>query len=191
MMQHAHMCYAVVITMVALAHGRHRSRTLDRCAYGFATQRCNAQLRTATGVLLCGQFVHLRPSLRNRRGQDSGVAREETIAERWTQWHVKLLHDFETFLPFAGRPEKLPDVCYSWWVLASLGMLGKLHWIDAQSLKRFITAAQDVDDGGFADRPGDEVRHRSHVFLYRFHFTGGSISHCVRPRWPLIVEQCQ
>ena len=29
-----------------------------------------------------------------------------------------------------GRPEKLPDVCYSWWVLASLAILGKIHWID-------------------------------------------------------------
>lgn len=29
-----------------------------------------------------------------------------------------------------GRPEKLPDVCYSWWVLASLKILGRLNWID-------------------------------------------------------------
>lgn len=29
-----------------------------------------------------------------------------------------------------GRPEKLPDVCYSWWVLASLRILGKIDWID-------------------------------------------------------------
>lgn len=32
--------------------------------------------------------------------------------------------------PPAGRPEKLPDVCYSWWVLSSLAMIGRLHWID-------------------------------------------------------------
>ena len=24
-----------------------------------------------------------------------------------------------------GRPEKLPDVCYSWWVLASLAILNR------------------------------------------------------------------
>ena len=29
----------------------------------------------------------------------------------------------------AGRPEKLPDVCYSWWVLASLQIIGRIHWI--------------------------------------------------------------
>ncbi|CAG9767529.1 unnamed protein product [Ceutorhynchus assimilis] len=54
-----------------------------------------------------------------------------------------------------GRPEKLPDVCYSWWVLASLAILGRLHWIDGEALKNFIFACQDTETGGFADRPGD------------------------------------
>lgn len=54
-----------------------------------------------------------------------------------------------------GRPEKLPDLCYSWWVLASLQMLGRLHWIDRNKLATFILECQDEDDGGFSDRPGD------------------------------------
>merc|ERR1712166_1331775 len=58
---------------------------------------------------------------------------------------------------FNGRPEKLPDVCYSWWVLTSLRIIGKMHWIDEEKLKTFILACQDVEDGGFADRPGDMV----------------------------------
>lgn len=33
-----------------------------------------------------------------------------------------------------GRPEKLPDVCYSWWVLSSLSILGRLHWINKDKL---------------------------------------------------------
>ena len=37
-----------------------------------------------------------------------------------------------------GRPEKLPDVCYSWWVLSSLCIMGKMHWIDQKALARFI-----------------------------------------------------
>jgi geranylgeranyl transferase type-2 subunit beta len=41
-----------------------------------------------------------------------------------------------------GRPEKLPDVCYSWWVLSALKTLGRLHWIDSASLIRFILACQ-------------------------------------------------
>lgn len=56
-----------------------------------------------------------------------------------------------------GRPEKLPDVCYSWWVLASLKIIGKLHWIDKEKMMRFILACQDEETGGFADRPGDMV----------------------------------
>lgn len=54
-----------------------------------------------------------------------------------------------------GRPEKLPDVCYSWWVLSTLTILGRLHWIDGNALKNFILACQDTETGGFADRPGD------------------------------------
>merc|ERR1712126_22650 len=54
-----------------------------------------------------------------------------------------------------GRPEKLPDVCYSWWVLASLSILGRLHWIDKDKMVSYILACQDNETGGFADRPGD------------------------------------
>jgi geranylgeranyl transferase type-2 subunit beta len=63
-----------------------------------------------------------------------------------------------TLIPlFLGRPEKLPDVCYSWWVLASLSMIGRIHWIDKRKLTQFILASQDEETGGFSDRPGDWV----------------------------------
>ena len=41
-----------------------------------------------------------------------------------------------------GRPEKLEDVCYSWWVASSLKMIGKLHWIDRPKLEHFILQCQ-------------------------------------------------
>ena len=41
-----------------------------------------------------------------------------------------------------GRPEKLEDVCYSWWVLSSLAMIDRLHWIDGDKLTRFILRCQ-------------------------------------------------
>lgn len=41
-----------------------------------------------------------------------------------------------------GRPEKLEDVCYSWWDLASLSILGKLNWINRDSLIGFILRSQ-------------------------------------------------
>lgn len=54
-----------------------------------------------------------------------------------------------------GRPEKLEDVCYSWWTAASLAMLGRLDWIDVDALVSFILGCQDLESGGFSDRPGN------------------------------------
>ncbi|KAK9456244.1 terpenoid cyclases/protein prenyltransferase alpha-alpha toroid [Dipodascopsis uninucleata] len=54
-----------------------------------------------------------------------------------------------------GRPEKLPDVCYSQWVLSSLAMLDRLDWIDGPKLCEFILEAQDEESGGIADRKDD------------------------------------
>ena len=41
-----------------------------------------------------------------------------------------------------GRPEKMQDVCYSWWCLSALSILGRLHWIDGAALSRFILYCQ-------------------------------------------------
>ncbi|KAG5645683.1 hypothetical protein DXG03_005521 [Asterophora parasitica] len=56
-----------------------------------------------------------------------------------------------------GRPEKLEDVCYSFWVLSAMSILDKIPWIDADQLSQFILSAQDLEGGGIADRPGDMV----------------------------------
>lgn len=56
-----------------------------------------------------------------------------------------------------GRPEKQADVCYSWWILSSLSILGKVDYINVNKLAGFILKAQDDEDGGIADRPGDMV----------------------------------
>ncbi|XP_059286631.1 geranylgeranyl transferase type-2 subunit beta 1-like isoform X3 [Lycium ferocissimum] len=56
-----------------------------------------------------------------------------------------------------GRPEKLPDVCYSWWVLSSLILIGRVHWIDKEKLAKFILDCQDKEKGGISDRPDDAV----------------------------------
>ena len=70
-----------------------------------------------------------------------------------------------------GRPEKLEDVCYSWWVASSLTMIGRLHWIDGGKLARFILECQDSEQGGIADRPGDMVD----VFHTHFGIAGLSL----------------
>ena len=56
-----------------------------------------------------------------------------------------------------GRPEKDEDVCYSWWVLASLVIIERDHWIDRESLVGFIMKCQDTEGGGLSDRPGNMV----------------------------------
>ena len=54
-----------------------------------------------------------------------------------------------------GRPEKQADVCYSWWILSALSILGRVDWINTRKLGQFILNCQDDDDGGIADRPTD------------------------------------
>lgn len=55
-----------------------------------------------------------------------------------------------------GRPEKLQDVCYSWWVLSSISMLQYCsNWIDKGRLIDYILSCQDEKRGGFSDRPGN------------------------------------
>ncbi|VDP41929.1 unnamed protein product [Schistosoma mattheei] len=54
-----------------------------------------------------------------------------------------------------GRPEKHPDVCYSWWTVATLTIFGRLTWINQTDLTRFILASQDDQTGGIADKPGN------------------------------------
>jgi len=54
-----------------------------------------------------------------------------------------------------GRPEKQADVCYSWWILSALSILGRTDWINSDRLAAFILRCQDDDDGGIADRPND------------------------------------
>jgi geranylgeranyl transferase type-2 subunit beta len=54
-----------------------------------------------------------------------------------------------------GRPEKQADVCYSWWILSALSILGKMDWISKKRLGSFILKCQDDVDGGIADRPDD------------------------------------
>ncbi|CAM9418899.1 unnamed protein product, partial [Phaeothamnion confervicola] len=54
-----------------------------------------------------------------------------------------------------GRPEKQADVCYSWWILSALSILGRVGWIDGGKLAGYILRCQDADDGGIAERPGN------------------------------------
>ncbi|XP_062196900.1 uncharacterized protein LOC133899883 isoform X2 [Phragmites australis] len=49
------------------------------------------------------------------------------------------------------------QVCYSWWVLSSLIMIDRVHWIDKEKLTKFILNCQDQENGGISDRPDNAV----------------------------------
>ncbi|KCZ77746.1 hypothetical protein H311_01235 [Anncaliia algerae PRA109] len=52
-----------------------------------------------------------------------------------------------------GRPDKLEDVCYSYWTFSSLYMLGSDEFIDKEKLIEFVYKCHEY---GFADRPGNQ-----------------------------------
>ncbi|CAD8089400.1 unnamed protein product [Paramecium primaurelia] len=54
-----------------------------------------------------------------------------------------------------GRPEKLADVCYSWWMYSALCLLKREQWINQQALENYILECQD-NVGGIADRPNNQ-----------------------------------
>jgi geranylgeranyl transferase type-2 subunit beta len=79
-----------------------------------------------------------------------------------------------------GRPEKLQDVCYSWWCLSSLALLRRLSWIDRRALASFVLACQDCERGGISDRP-DDAADVYHTF---FGLAGLGLL-----RWPGVVDE--
>ncbi|KAH9744545.1 Geranylgeranyl transferase type-2 subunit beta 1 [Citrus sinensis] len=90
-----------------------------------------------------------------------------------------------------GRPEKLPDVCYSWWVLSSLIMIDRVHWINKDKLVKFILDCQDMENGGISDRPDDAVD----VFHTYFGVAGLSLLEYpglkpIDPAYALPVDVC-
>ena len=95
-----------------------------------------------------------------------------------------------------GRPEKQSDVCYSWWILSSLSIMGKLTWINAGKLRDFILKCQDGDEGGIADRP-DNVADVFHTFFgvgglaLLGHFDGEEGHRTIDPVYALPKDVCE
>ena len=104
----------------------------------------------------------MRPGAESHAGQIFTCVAALAIADRLDMVKVDKLGKWLSERQIAGgglngRPEKKEDVCYSWWVLASLEMIGRTHWIDRGKLVGFILSCQDLENGGISDRPGDMV----------------------------------
>ncbi|KAG6482073.1 hypothetical protein ZIOFF_058700 [Zingiber officinale] len=72
------------------------------------------------------------------------------------------LQSFVVWVPLQSRDlctmsTETFSVCYSWWVLSSLVMIDRVHWIDKEKLTRFILNCQDKENGGISDRPDNAV----------------------------------
>ncbi|KAF8430121.1 type-2 protein geranylgeranyltransferase subunit beta [Tirmania nivea] len=114
-------------------------------------------------VLLCKNYdggFGMLPGAESHAGQIFTCVGTLAIAKKLDLIDHDLLGEWlsERQLPnggLNGRPEKLEDVCYSWWVLSSLAMIDRLHWIDRDKLVAFILSCQDPERGGIADRPND------------------------------------
>ena len=104
------------------------------------------QVFCCIGALSIAHSLHLLNEENNKNGSSNGGA--DLLA--W--WLAERQCDSGGL---NGRPEKQADVCYSWWILSALSIMGRVSWIDTAKLGQFILNCQDDDDGGIADRPQD------------------------------------
>ena len=88
-----------------------------------------------------------------------------------------------------GRPEKLEDVCYSWWVMTSMAMIDRLHWIDQTKIASFILSCQvriNAHGSGTFTDPHAGPQERRHLRQTRRH--GRCLPHSLWPCWPQPCE---
>jgi geranylgeranyl transferase type-1 subunit beta len=67
---------------------------------------------------------------------------------------LSLLDPLQAPIGFNGRPNKLADSCYSWWVTGSLHLLEASKLVDSEPARRFILEKTQHIIGGFSKSPG-------------------------------------
>eukprot|EP00040_Diaphanoeca_grandis_P030233 m.178309 g.178309 ORF g.178309 m.178309 type:complete len:333 (+) comp31934_c0_seq1:354-1352(+) len=81
-----------------------------------------------------------------------------------------------------GRPGKRVDVCYSWWVGATLALLGNTNNIDVTSLTQSILS-QQCTGGGMGAHAGDDAD------LFHTHFAITSLGALCRDQLDVDIDQ--
>lgn len=71
------------------------------------------------------------------------------LLDRMKRWLVMRQSD-----GFQGRPNKLVDTCYSFWIGASMKILDIFHLTDPAENRRYIMSTQEKLTGGFSKWPG-------------------------------------
>lgn len=69
---------------------------------------------------------------------------------------------------FQGRLEKPTDTCYSFWIGATLELLGVSHLSDSHENRVFVLDTQDILMGGFAKSP-NLLTDPLHTYLGNLH----------------------
>ena len=127
------------------------------------------QVFTCVGALSIAKSLHL---LHDNGGSDSNSMATSSPADLLGWWLAERQCDSGGL---NGRPEKQADVCYSWWILSVLSIMGRVSWINKDKLAAFILKCQDDDDGGIADRPDD----MADIFHTFFGISGLSLLGCL------------
>lgn len=76
----------------------------------------------------------------------------ERMLEGMKRWLVMRQED-----GFQGRPNKLVDTCYSFWIGAALKILDAFQFTDPVANRQYIMTTQDKLTGGFSKWPGSTV----------------------------------
>ncbi|EGG24480.1 hypothetical protein DFA_02723 [Cavenderia fasciculata] len=79
---------------------------------------------------------------------DQEFPKQSVKREKLVQWLV-----MKQISGFSGRTNKDPDTCYSFWIGASLDMLGAYHLVDSNLVSSFILGAQHPAIGGISKIP--------------------------------------
>ncbi|VDO03528.1 unnamed protein product [Rodentolepis nana] len=66
---------------------------------------------------------------------------------------------------FNGRRHKDPDTCYTFWVGASLRMLGVQQYVEKEILLKFICSTYDPIVGGFMKSPDGDSADQLHTYM--------------------------
>lgn len=83
------------------------------------------------------------------------MGRLESALSKYDQERLKRWLVLKQSYGFQGRPNKDPDTCYSFWIGATLKLLGGENLINKEKNIQFITNCTNLRTGGISKFPGN------------------------------------
>lgn len=137
-------CAACICTMLddwtGVDRGRMKEYVMSSVRYDYGISQ-HGQMESHGGTTFCALAAL----------QMSGQLREvpQVTVDRMKRWLVMRQED-----GFQGRPNKLVDTCYSFWIGAAMKILGVFELTDAGENRKYIMSTQEKLTGGFSKWPG-------------------------------------